>query len=54
MFTLDESSHTFWFNPDSLESAMEFRLIGIVRPLSTHPPPVLTRRSCWGWRSTTG
>lgn len=31
MFTVEEKSRTFYFNPDSLESSMQFRLIGIVR-----------------------
>lgn len=34
MFVLDAESQTFWFNPSSLESSSQFRLVGIVRAVS--------------------
>ncbi|RLO04832.1 hypothetical protein DYB28_000622 [Aphanomyces astaci] len=41
MFLSDEDTHTLWFNCDSLESSMEFELIGILLGLAIYNGVIL-------------
>lgn len=41
MFTYDEETHHLWFNSDSLESTMEFELIGILLGIAIYNAVIL-------------
>lgn len=41
MFVYNEETRTFWFNPASLDSGIEFQLVGIVLGLAIYNGVIL-------------
>lgn len=54
MFLLDDETRTFRFNPDSLDSPMEFELIGAVLGIAIYNATIIGEHACCDARAERG